>query len=189
MLDTSTVKRYKSVKKLNFWHNVIDCWSLVVGLVITGKNFTRPLITVRYPWKTVDGCALATFRGHIELVQKDDDPTQPKCIMCGMCAKVCPSNCLDLALCKITTDETDKNKASKTIERFIYTYHLCSLCGLCVQTCPARSLQFSGNVYLSGLDRDAFKIDLMARLRNHIYSQKNAAHKLAMTVPDNRPNL
>ncbi len=158
--------------------------SLLVGLGITGKNFVKPTITVIYPWESVDN--LSTFRGHVELVAKDDDPFTPRCIACGACADACPSNCLtvvgppkapkpkadapaaDVVGGKVIpkTEKTAAPERSKAPIQFFLDYSKCSLCGQCERACPAKSLRFSNNVYLIGERREDFTIDLLARLKS-----------------------
>ncbi|MFP5258086.1 MAG: 4Fe-4S binding protein [Acidobacteriota bacterium] len=146
--------------------------SLVVGLGITGKAFCQPQVTVIYPKQEVDN--LSTFRGHIELVGKDEDPAVPRCVACGACVKACPSNCLTF-LSPVPAKEGEESKeaamgpvpqkGSKSPAVVIVDFSLCSLCGQCVRTCPVDSLRFSDNPYMVRLDRKDFQIDLLARLR------------------------
>lgn len=147
--------------------------SLAVGLGVTGKAFCRPVVTVLYPMKEVGN--LASFRGHVELVGKEDDPAVPRCVACGSCVKACPSNCLTI-LCPVPAKEDGEEegparmgpapqKGSKTPGAVIVDFSLCSLCGQCARICPVESLRFSNNPYLVSFDRKDFRIDLLARLR------------------------
>lgn len=147
--------------------------SLAIGLGITGRAFYGKNVTVIYPKEEVDN--LASYRGHVELVGKDDAPDVPKCVACGACAKACPSNCFTI-LCPVPVKEGEESggevkmgpapqKGSKTPGRFILDYSLCSLCGQCAKTCPVDSLRFSHHAYFVSDNREAFKIDLLARLR------------------------
>jgi NADH-quinone oxidoreductase subunit I len=144
----------------------------VVGLKITGVEFCKPWLPVPYPWLEVKN--LATFRGHIELVAKDDDPKTPRCIMCQKCVKICPSSCISLQVqepkeeAEGTGEEGAKKKprAKKSLGDFRLNYTLCSLCGLCVQTCPVGSLRFSRDAYLVSMDRESLVLDLLKRLRS-----------------------
>jgi len=146
--------------------------SLVIGLGVTGKAFCQPGVTVIYPKEEVDN--LASFRGHVELVGKEDDPAVPRCVACGACVKACPSNCLTI-LCPVAAKEGEEGgpvkmgpapqKGSKTPGVVIVDFSLCSLCGQCAKTCPVDSLQFSDNPYMVSFDRKDFRIDLLARLR------------------------
>lgn len=145
---------------------VAGLWSLVVGLFITGKNFALPQLTVHYPRQAVPN--LDTYRGHIELVAKDNDPTQPRCLACQLCATACPSQCIKIVIAKETVDKEQppaKKAPKKRPEAFYLNYNLCSLCGMCVQSCPADSLMFSRDVYLAGYARQDFEYDLMERMR------------------------
>ncbi|EKO41100.1 MAG: NADH:ubiquinone oxidoreductase chain I-like protein [Solidesulfovibrio magneticus str. Maddingley MBC34] len=146
--------------------------SLFVGLGITGKAFCQPQVTVIYPKQEVDN--LSTFRGHVELVGKEDDPSVPRCVACGACVKACPSDCLSI-LCPVPVKEGQEDapvamgpapqKGSKTPGAVFVDFALCSLCGQCAKTCPVDSLRFSDNPYMVALDRKEFRIDLMARLK------------------------
>ena len=46
--------------------------SLVIGLGVTGKALTQPGVTVIYPMEEVERDNLVTYRGHVELIGKDD---------------------------------------------------------------------------------------------------------------------
>lgn len=148
--------------------------SLVIGLGVTGKAFMQPGVTVLYPMEEVGRDNLSSFRGHVELVGKEDDPSVPRCVACGACAKACPSDCLTI-LCPIAAKEGEADgevkmgpapqKGSKTPGAVYVDFSLCSLCGQCAKTCPVDSLKFSDNPYMVSFDRREFKIDLLARLK------------------------
>ena len=160
---------------------VLDCWSLIVGLKVTGKYFCKPLITVHYPRQVIDDENLQTYGGHVELIGKPKDPATPKCISCMMCVTNCPSKCLTVVKQKApkSTPEEEaamkaaeeagekvkKPKAPKNPAKFKYDYTLCSLCGTCIDNCPAKSLKFSNNIYWVATSRKEMKIDLLARLK------------------------
>ena len=178
--------------KENVIQPLIDCWSLIVGLKITGKYFCKPLVTVHYPRQVIDDENLETYGGHVELIGKPKDPATPKCISCMMCVTNCPSKCLTVVKSKppkLTAEEeaamkaaedagekVSKPKAPKNPAKFLYDYSLCSLCGTCIENCPAKSLKFSNNIYWVATSRKEMKIDLLARL-------KEQATELSAPVP------
>jgi NADH-quinone oxidoreductase subunit I len=168
-----------------FTEAVIGLKSLFVGLGVTGKAFTRPSVTVLYPKREVTN--LDTYRGHVELVGKDDGSGLARCIACGACSRACPSQCLTVAcpvdggsggaagreatemigelIPKAAVMAPAPQKGCKTPGLFMYDYSLCSLCGQCVKACPVDSLRFSRHVYFVGARREDFHLDLLARLR------------------------
>lgn len=159
--------------------------SLLVGLGITGKALTKPAVTVLYPMGEVRN--LDTYRGHVELIGKEDDPAVPRCIACGACVRACPSSCLAVGcfvgggasgpagreaeemagelIARAEAMAPAPQKGCKTPGAFILDYSLCSLCGQCARACPVDSLRFSQHVYYVGSSRADFRLDLLARLR------------------------
>ena len=177
-MDKSPLTVWGELKK-----SLLGLWSLVVGLAVTGNQFFRHTVTVHYPRQTVDN--LATFRGPLELVPSSGDPGRPHCIVCGICAQNCPSNCIEIKSHIEELAEAEdpkgppaggegegekkapakKKRKIKVIDSFTQVFHLCSLCGLCVQNCPGEGLRFSQDVYLAGFSRSDFELDLLARMR------------------------
>lgn len=173
-------------------------WSLVVGLGVTGRVFTQKQDTVHYPRVTVPETALEGYRGHIELVAKDEDPHTARCIMCMRCVKVCPSGCITIKSKKIEhvehkEQDPDPNthhngglqplpkqsvprpgKGKRELTKFQLDYSLCSLCGLCVQTCPASSLRHSKHVYWAGFERKDFTLDLLDRMHRQAEAKEES---------------
>lgn len=152
-------------------------WSLVVGLKITGRNFTQPQVTVHYPRELVDTDLTDSYRGPIALVAHPRDPTKSKCTACMICVGACPSQCITVvkAPAPLITPEQEQafqeaEARGEEVERpvaprepviWINDFSLCSLCGMCVEACPPRCLTFSHELNTVGTSRDAFLHNLL----------------------------
>ncbi len=130
-------------------------WSLFVGLGITIRYFFQPVVTVQYPHQTL--AMTPRFRGHIELV-KDEETGETKCIVCGMCQKACPSNCITV------NGEKREGVKGKVLTEYTLDFTKCSLCGLCVESCPTAAITFSKDYNLAGVRKEAYIFDLKKRL-------------------------
>lgn len=169
---------------------IVDLWSLIVGLAVTGKFFCGKQVTVHYPRQVVKNVDLVDFRGHVEMIPNPKDPAKSKCIACGMCAMYCPSNCLTVVKPKPPKPTPEEQKAMEEAKArgekpkepkaprepvsFTYDYTLCSLCATCVENCPAGALRFSNDIYLAGTSRKDFFYDLLARLKEQAEKGKKA---------------
>lgn len=65
--------------------------SLLVGLGVTFRALLSPAVTVHYPRQKI--AITPNFRGHTLLV-KDRSTGRHRCIVCMMCERNCPSNCI-----------------------------------------------------------------------------------------------
>jgi NADH-quinone oxidoreductase subunit I len=130
--------------------------SLFIGMGITFREFIKPPVTVAYPYETLTMCA--RFRGHIELI--GDDEGKPNCVVCGLCEKACPSNCITL------TSEKPEGSKKKVLTGYMLDFTRCSLCGSCVESCNFNALEFSKEYNLASSRKEDFIIDLYKRLED-----------------------
>lgn len=132
---------------------------LLQGLGLTLKHFLSPskVVTMQYPdekWTPYP-----RFRGLHEL-QRDKDGNE-KCVACGLCSTVCPSECIRL---EGAEDEYGK--------RYAKTYEIdmlrCIFCGYCEEVCPEEAIFLRQGYELtmdSGKDQVFNKEKLLAPLK------------------------
>ena len=125
-----------------------------MGMKITIVEMFKPVVTLQYPHESLKMTAL--YRGHIELVP--DPETGNKCIVCGMCQKACPSNCITVA------GEKPEGAKRKMLTSYTLDFTKCSLCGLCVESCKPAAITFSKEYNLAGPRKEAYIYDLLKRL-------------------------
>jgi NADH-quinone oxidoreductase subunit I len=130
--------------------------SLLIGMRITAREATKPVITVQYPHATLK--MPERFRGHIKLVL-DPETGKARCTACGLCARACPSGCIVLDGVK---REGDKRKS---VSKYDLDFTKCSLCGSCVEICASDALDFSKDYNVVSMDRGDFShIDLYQKI-------------------------
>ncbi|MBN2704819.1 MAG: NADH-quinone oxidoreductase subunit I [Deltaproteobacteria bacterium] len=139
--------------------------SLLIGLKVTFKAMLQPLVTVQYPREECN--ITPNYRGHIELVFNPESGTCD-CIVCGMCARACPSDCIRVE------GEKKEGEKSKTLSLFALDFTKCSLCGSCVEACPKGAIDYSQDYNIAGFSREDFHYDLIERL-NRRHQQPHAA--------------
>ncbi len=141
-----------------YWSDIlVGSKSLVTGLLITGREFFRPVVTENYPYEVPT--MTERFRGHVELIG-NEETGKPNCIACMACVRACPSDCISLAGKKMEGDK------KKTLTKYVLDFTKCSLCGSCVESCNFNALQFSKEYNLVSFSKDDFIIDLIKRLED-----------------------
>jgi NADH-quinone oxidoreductase subunit I len=87
----------------------------------------------------------------------DPETDKPRCTACGICARVCPPQCIWIT--RATDSETGKPKREP--EAFHVDVSICMSCGLCAEFCPFNALKMDHDYevaaykrsFLWGLDR------------------------------------
>lgn len=141
-----------------YWSDIIQGGrSLITGLAITAREFFSPVVTEQYPYEAPT--MTARFRGHIELIG-NEETGQPNCVVCGMCQRACPSECISL------DGKKAESGKGKVLTRYMLDFTKCSLCGSCVESCNFNALRFSKEYNLVSFDKNDFIMDLMQRLED-----------------------
>jgi NADH-quinone oxidoreductase subunit I len=125
--------------------------SLAAGMAVTFRCMFRSPVTVPYPHRVLK--MTPRFRGPLELIRDGDG--QPRCVVCLMCQKACPSGCITVE------GEKPEEGKRKVPTRFTQDFTTCSLCGLCVESCRFEALRYSKVYNLAGTRKEDFLLDLL----------------------------
>ena len=117
---------------------------ILKGMALTLRYFFSPKITYQYPEQRKP--IPERYRGLHEMRRWGDGAE--RCVACGLCAAVCPSECI-----YIEPGENDRQ------ERYAKVYEIdmcrCIFCGFCVEVCPYDAIGMTGEFELAKYDRDA----------------------------------
>src|SRR5262249_9851465 len=149
--------------------------SLFIGMRITIGQFFKPIVTVQYPHEALK--MPARFRGHIELV-RDPATGKPKCFVCKLCEKACPSDCITVEGVK------PEGAKRKTVTYYRLDFTKCSLCGSCVEACRDNAIRFSREYNLASLNKEDFVMDLFKRLEAQRLEEEKQGTLSPTTAPE-----
>lgn len=114
------------------------------------------IVTVEYPHEAIP----VPDNGRYRLNNEIDD-----CIVCDLCAKICPVNCIEIEAVK-ATEEIGKTSDGSTkrlyAARFDIDMAKCCYCGLCTTVCPTECLTMTKTYDYSEYD-----------IRNMVYHYTN----------------
>ncbi len=119
------------------------------AMAVTWKRLFKPAVTLQYPtvkWNLPD-------RSRMRLFNKIED-----CIGCGQCARVCPTDCIEIQTEKRGKDEVPVFASDGTaIKLRTYVFDidmtLCCYCALCTFPCPTHCLVMTTEYEYSVYDK------------------------------------
>ncbi len=119
---------------------------ILKGMALTLRNLFTPAVTRQYPKERRE--PFPGSRGLHALV-RDAETGNAKCVGCGLCAAICPSQCIH-----IYTSEGDDHK--KVVDRYEVDVLRCVFCALCVEACPYGAVALTEHYEYSGYTREEF---------------------------------
>ena len=126
----------------------------------------RGLVTVEYPDEKLAVPERFRFTPFL-ITYNQDDPDYPGrdwCTSCGICAKVCPPQCIWIV--RGTDAKTGRPKPEP--EQFYIDIDICMNCGYCAEYCPFDAIKMDHNYEMASYDRTSAHIHDKARLSREV---------------------
>ena len=101
---------------------------ILKGMALTLKMMFTHAVTIQYPKERRH--IAPGFRGLHALAKRDG---KAKCVGCGLCATICPSQCISIT------------RAKGRVEKYELDILRCIYCGFCVEACPYGAISMTEN--------------------------------------------
>ena len=117
----------------------------------------KPAVTVEYP--TVAPTLAPRFMAHPVLTWDKDVP-EPYCTGCLVCMRICPTDCIDVAMMDNPKHAEGDSSRRKIVDYFDLNVADCIMCGLCVEYCNFDAIIMSDHFDASQYARPNLVMDL-----------------------------
>lgn len=104
----------------------------------------RGIFTVQYPEEKL---AIPERFRYLPFLLYDPATGEERCTACGICAKVCPPQCIWIV------QATKEGKPIPQAEGFWVDMSICMSCGFCAEFCPFDAIKMDHDYELSGYER------------------------------------
>jgi len=107
------------------------------------------IFTVQYPEEKLVAPEEFRFLPFLLYETKEDGTKEDRCTSCGICAKVCPPQC-------IWIERTNDPKTGRPVpapREFYIDIDICMNCGFCAEYCPFDAIKMDHNFELSNYER------------------------------------
>lgn len=128
------------------------------GIAHRSSKDVSGIFTVQYPEEKLPVPEEFRFMPFLVYDIEEDGSHQDRCTSCGICAKVCPPQCIWI---EQTTNPETGRPVPEPVEFFI-DIDICMNCGYCVEYCPFDAIIMDHDYELATFDRHA----------NHIFNKE-----------------
>lgn len=119
------------------------------GIAHRMSSQTRGIFTVQYPEEKLPVPEEFRFVPFLIYEEGPNGEKQDRCTSCGICAKVCPPQCIWI----VRTNDPATGRPIPEPAEFYIDVDICMNCGFCAEYCPFDAIKMDHNYELSVYDR------------------------------------
>jgi NADH-quinone oxidoreductase subunit I len=119
------------------------------GVAHRSSTDTKGIFTIQYPEERTLTPEEFRFVPFLVYETKEDGTKEDRCTSCGICAKVCPPQCIWI----VRTNDPETGRPIPAPKEFYIDVDICMNCGLCAEFCPFDAIKMDHNYELSVYDR------------------------------------
>ncbi len=119
------------------------------GVEYRRSKDVKGIFTVQYPEERLPTPENFRFVPFLVYDEKEDGTNEIRCTSCGICAKVCPPQC-------IWIEQTTNPKTGRPVPepvKFFIDIDICMNCGFCADFCPFDSIKMDHYYEMASFDR------------------------------------
>lgn len=118
----------------------------------------------------------------VEDYDHEDRPGKDWCTSCGICAKVCPPQCIWI----VRSNDPETGRPVPEPEAFFIDIDICMNCGFCAEFCPFDAIKMDHDYELASYDRTSNHIFDKQKLSKEMSYWKNIAPTRAVKEAEAR---
>lgn len=126
---------------------------------------TSGIFTIQYPEEKLIAPEEFRFIPFLIYEEGDNGDRQDRCTSCGICAKVCPPQCIWI----VRTNDPKTGRPVPEPEDFFIDVDICMNCGLCAEYCPFDAIK---------MDHD-YELAIYDRIENNIFNKERLSRPVS----------
>lgn len=127
------------------------------GLAYRSSKDAKGIFTVQYPEEKLPVAEEYRFIPFLVYEEKEDGTKEYRCTSCGICTKVCPTQCIWI----IRSTDPNTGRPIPDPAEFFIDADICMNCGMCAEFCPFDAIKMDHDYERASYDR----------IKNNIYDK------------------
>jgi NADH-quinone oxidoreductase subunit I len=119
------------------------------GIAHRSSKDATGIFTVQYPEEKIPVPEEFRFIPFLVYETDEEGNQQDRCTSCGICAKVCPPQCIWI----VRTNDPNTGRPIPEPAEFYIDVDICMSCGFCAEYCPFDAIKMDHDYELATVDR------------------------------------
>ena len=179
-----------SVTWKRFWDTYVDDISWLLrgkkryfteeGIKHRSSSDTKGIFTIQYPEERLIAPEEMRFVPFLVYDEKPDGTKEQRCTSCGICAKVCPPQCIWI----VRSNDPNTGRPIPEPTEFYIDVDICMNCGFCAEYCPFDAIIMDHDFELASYGRSVYNMEKLLKpasyyknIRPMQYAQNEAERK------------
>jgi NADH-quinone oxidoreductase subunit I len=136
------------------------------GIAHRASKNTRGIFTVQYPEEKLALPEEFRFIPFLVYDEKEGDQKEVRCTSCGICAKVCPPQCIWI----VRTNDPKTGRPVPEPAEFYIDADICMNCGFCAEYCPFDAIIMDHDFEIASYERNVYNMEQLLKPASYYQS-------------------
>ncbi len=136
------------------------------GIAHRSSKDTKGVFTVQYPEEKLPVPEEFRYVPFLVYDDKADGEKEIRCTSCGICAKVCPPQCIWI----VRTNDPQTGRPIPEPAEFYIDADICMNCGFCAEYCPFDAIIMDHNYEIASYERNVFNMQQLLKPASYYQS-------------------
>jgi NADH-quinone oxidoreductase subunit I len=129
------------------------------GIAHRSSKDTRGIFTVQYPEEKLPVPEEFRYVPFLVYDEKPEGEKEIRCTSCGICAKVCPPQCIWI----VRTNDPQTGRPVPVPAEFYIDADICMNCGFCAEYCPFDAIIMDHDYEIASYDRNVLNLQQLLK--------------------------
>jgi NADH-quinone oxidoreductase subunit I len=129
------------------------------GIKHRSSKDTKGIFTIQYPEERLIPPEEMRFVPFLVYDEKPEGKREVRCTSCGICAKVCPPQCIWI----VRSNDPNTGRPIPEPTEFYIDVDICMNCGFCAEYCPFDAIIMDHDFELASLGRSVYNMEKLLK--------------------------
>src|SRR5574339_1311876 len=129
------------------------------GIKHRSSKDTKGIFTIQYPEERLIAPEEMRFVPFLVYDEKPEGKREVRCTSCGICAKVCPPQCIWI----VRTNDPNTGRPVPVPAEFYIDADICMNCGYCAEYCPFDAIKMDHDFEIASYGRNVYNMEALLK--------------------------